>query len=435
MTERDSTLPRRAGPEAAPRLRVSHVATAIGLSALPFLPLLGRLDEAGGTLPGLANVTGFLGALLIWWQVLLGARRVSALLTADRVAVVRLHAWLGSGGAFFVLLHPLLEMTAEHHDLWYLVRIDFTWPESSFTSLGRVAVGMFLALWLTSTLLRAAVRYRTWRYTHYLSYPLAVLVFVHSYYLGTFLTELPWLRAYWLALACSFAAVCAWRLAGPLLSPRYRLVRTERLSDTVTGYALAPEGRRAPRPAPGQFYHLRTALLAPSHPLSAVGCAADGELAFAVRDAGPFTERLRALRPGDTVFVDGPYGTFTREARVGDRPTVLVAGGVGITPFVELVRRHPAGVTLFHVTRSPEEAVFGAELRDRLGAGYVNAVSGPGAGRPDFDARDVLRRVGPAARRARFFVCGSPGFVERVAAGLRDEGISADRVLTEEFEL
>ncbi|MFC7330415.1 ferric reductase-like transmembrane domain-containing protein [Marinactinospora rubrisoli] len=432
MTERNSTFTRRAEP-AAPPLRVSHVVTAIAVSALPFLPLLGRLDVAGGTLPGLANVAGFLGALLIWWQVLLGVRRVSALLTADRVAVVRLHAWLGASGAFFVLLHPLLEMIAEHHDLWYLVRIDFTWPESSFTSLGRIAVAMFLALWLTSTLLRAAVRYRTWRYTHYLAYPLAALVFVHSSYLGTFLAELPWLWAYWLALAWSFAAVCAWRLAGPLLSPRYRLVRSERLCGTITACTLAPVGR-ALRPAPGQFCHLRTALLSPSHPLSVVGCTEDGELTFAVRDAGPFTDRLRALEPGDTVFVDGPYGTFTGEARRGDRPTVLVAGGVGITPFVELVRRHPTDVTLFHVTRSPEEAVFGAELRERLGTGYINVVSAPGPDRPGFDVGDMLHRLGPAARRARFFVCGGPGFVERVRTRLRDEGIGADRLFTEEFE-
>ncbi|TDQ43649.1 ferric reductase-like transmembrane domain-containing protein [Actinorugispora endophytica] len=436
MSHREHTIVR---PEAeAPHrpLRVSPVVAAVVASALPFLLLVGRFDEVGGTVPGLANLTGFVGALLIWWQVLLGVRQVSALATPDRGAVVGLHAWLGASGAFFVLLHPLLEMVSERQDLLYLVRFDFTWVESSYTSLGRAALLLFLALWLSSTLARAAVRYRVWRYTHYLSYPMAVLVFLHSYELGTFLLETPWLRWYWLALAWSFAAVCAWRLAGPLLSARYRLVRAHRVSDTVTLYTLAPLGRRL-RPRPGQFCHLRTGLLAPSHPFSVVESREPGGvLAFAVRNAGPFTGRLAGLAPGATVYLDGPYGTFTAEAGTDGRPSVLVAGGIGVTPFTGLVRSRPAdGTWLFHVTRAAGDALFADELRARLGARYVNAVSDPASGGAPFDAREIVRRLGPrAARRARYFVCGSPGFVAHLTGSLLDQGVTADQLHIERFE-
>lgn len=382
------------------------------LTALPFLALLGRTDDVGDA----ANLVGLGGALALWWQVVLGARQISERLCRDRLRVVALHRWLGGCGAFLVLLHPLLETIANRQDPTYLVLLDFSWVESSYTSYGRVALLLFLALWLTSTLLRGAVRHRLWRHVHYVSYPLTGLVFLHAHGIGTFLAELPWLRAYWLALAGCLALLVAWRLAVPLWSHRYRLVARDRLSPTVTQYTLAPLGnRRARRPAPGQFCYLRLGPLSRAHPFSVVGHGEDGTLTFAVKRAGPFTARLDGLEPGAVLRLDGPYGRFTRQARLDDRPAVLIAGGIGITPFVDLVRRHAGPhMSLLHVVSSPAEAVFRDELRDRLGPRYTEER--------------------PLVPRARYFVCGSPGFVESTVGGLRAEGVGRDQLFTEHFD-
>jgi predicted ferric reductase len=391
---------------------LSVLAALMALSALPFLPLLWRTDDVGEA----ANLVGLTGALTLWWQVVLGARQVSGRLCHDRLAVVALHRWLGGCGAFFVLLHPLLEMIANGQDLSYLVRLDVTWVESTYTTYGRIALLLFLALWLTSTLLRAAIRHRTWRYVHYLSYPLTGLVFLHAHGIGTFLAELPWLRTYWLALAYSLALVAAWRLAVPLWSRRYRLAGSPvRLSPTVTQYTLAPLGRRPLRPLPGQFCYLRRHPLSRAHPFSVVRRGDDGTLTFAIKHAGPFTARLRSLPAGTVLRLDGPYGTFTRQARLGDRPAVLIAGGIGVTPFVDLVRHHAGPhMSLTHVVSSPAEAVFGDELRRRLGPRYADE--------PHLDPR------------ARYFICGSPGFVESTAADLRAGGIRRHQLFTEHFD-
>ncbi|MBO4368921.1 MAG: dihydroorotate dehydrogenase electron transfer subunit [Desulfovibrio sp.] len=54
---------------------------------------------------------------------------------------------------------------------------------------------------------------------------------------------------------------------------------------------------------------------------------------------GRGTKRLAMLKPGDNVTVWGPLGTsFAIEQ---DRPTLLLAGGMGIVPFVGYVHRHP----------------------------------------------------------------------------------------------
>ncbi|TDC74295.1 ferric reductase-like transmembrane domain-containing protein [Streptomyces hainanensis] len=382
------------------------------LTVLPFLPVLARTDDVGEA----ANLVGLGGALVLWWQVVLGVRQVSERLCGDRLRVVALHRWLGGCGAFLVLLHPLLETIANHQDPAYLVVLDFSWVESTYTSYGRLALLLFLALWLTSTLLRSAIRHRLWRSVHYVSYPLAGLVFLHAYGIGTFLTDLPWLRAYWLALAGCLALVTAWRLAVPLWAPRYRVVAKTRLTPTVTQYTVAPVGRRrVRRPAPGQFCYLRLRALSRAHPFSVVGQDEDGALTFAVKRAGPFTARLERLGRDAGLRLDGPYGTFTRQAGTDDRPTVLIAGGIGVTPFVDLVRRHAGPrMSLTHIVASPAEAAFRDELRDRLGRRYTAAY-----------------RADP---RARYFVCGSPGFVEATTGDLRADGVRRDQLFTEHFD-
>jgi dihydroorotate dehydrogenase electron transfer subunit len=52
---------------------------------------------------------------------------------------------------------------------------------------------------------------------------------------------------------------------------------------------------------------------------------------------GRGTRRLAALAPGDTVAVWGPLGRWFRIDE--DRPNLILAGGVGIAPFVMLARR------------------------------------------------------------------------------------------------
>lgn len=54
---------------------------------------------------------------------------------------------------------------------------------------------------------------------------------------------------------------------------------------------------------------------------------------------GRGTERIASLRPGDKVLAWGPLGRgFAVET---NRPTLLLAGGMGIAPFVGYAHRHP----------------------------------------------------------------------------------------------
>jgi dihydroorotate dehydrogenase electron transfer subunit len=100
--------------------------------------------------------------------------------------------------------------------------------------------------------------------------------------------------------------------------------------------------------APGQFVMLRPAGWGPELPWArpfSISSAGESGLACFIQVAGRGTERLAGLKAGDLVRVWGPLGKgFAVEA---DSPTLLLAGGVGIAPFVGYAQKHPKPQNLF----------------------------------------------------------------------------------------
>lgn len=76
---------------------------------------------------------------------------------------------------------------------------------------------------------------------------------------------------------------------------------------------------------------------------------------------------VRELRPGDTVEVAPPSGTFTPEVAAGGRH-VLIAAGSGITPVLSiassLLARSGAQVSLLYGNRRADTVMFAEELAD-----------------------------------------------------------------------
>ncbi len=63
----------------------------------------------------------------------------------------------------------------------------------------------------------------------------------------------------------------------------------------------------------------------------------EGEMRITVKADGPFTTALQNVAPGTEVRVRGPFGTFCKDLE--QHPFVtLLAGGIGITPFLSVLR-------------------------------------------------------------------------------------------------
>jgi dihydroorotate dehydrogenase electron transfer subunit len=92
----------------------------------------------------------------------------------------------------------------------------------------------------------------------------------------------------------------------------------------------------------------------------------DGRVGLLVREFGEGTRRIGRLSPGERVLLLGPLGNGFRLA--GKRPTVCVAGGVGLAPFLFLLAEaQEADVRLVYGERTGERVFDSALVRELTG--------------------------------------------------------------------
>jgi anaerobic selenocysteine-containing dehydrogenase/ferredoxin-NADP reductase len=166
-----------------------------------------------------------------------------------------------------------------------------------------------------------------------------------------------------------------------------------------------------------------------------------------VKDIGGAVSRSirERLAVGDLVGAMPPTGSFT-PARVGPFPVVLMAAGIGITPFMSYLDSLSAAasepkIVLHYGNRNGSEHVFGARLAEiakRLpNLTLVNHFTQPLAGdRPDFvgrlsaaTIRDDLIRA-----RARFYLCGPEAMMSGITQGLIARGVPRFEIFVERFK-
>lgn len=176
---------------------------------------------------------------------------------------------------------------------------------------------------------------------------------------------------------------------------------------------------------PGQFLHLRVSdsfdfLL--RRPLSL--CKADvaqNELTVVYRAQGEGTKRLSCLRQGDTLDVLGPLGQGF-PVHKEDRSVLLVAGGIGVPPMVELA--HALTVQGVQVTsiigfQNARQAILLDELR---AYGEVRVVSNDGSiGRMGL-VTDLLTKAA-CAQVDRYFACGPTPMLRAVQSVMKEHGV------------
>ncbi len=154
-----------------------------------------------------------------------------------------------------------------------------------------------------------------------------------------------------------------------------------------------------------------------------------------VRDVGDPSNPLRTLRRGTRVVVEGPYGAFTPAHP--ERPALLVAGGVGITPLRAMLAALTGTVTLIYRATSWQDVVFREEL-DALAVtrgGRVHYIVGARAElAADPLSADALRDLVPDLDQVDAYVCGPPGMIAAASAALAAAGVARRRIHAESFE-
>ena len=151
-----------------------------------------------------------------------------------------------------------------------------------------------------------------------------------------------------------------------------------------------------------------------------------------------FKARLARLEPGEPVSIDGPNGVMVLR-REEARPAVFIAGGIGITPFLSMLRdaAHRGleqRITLFYSNRRAAQAAFLDELRalEASRPGFRLAATMTEEGGEHVDAPLLRRHVSDLAA-AVYYCAGPPGMTMAVQGMLSGLGVEPDAVHTEEF--
>lgn len=251
------------------------------------------------------------------------------------------------------------------------------------------------------------------------------------------------------------------RLRAAASSTRWRPLEVTKIVDessSIRSFHLQPgDGAGLLPHRAGQHLPIRVSLPGDGGPVvrnyTLSAAPSDGIYRISVKREGAVSRHLHdTIRVGDVIEARAPAGDFTIDARE-TRPAVLLAGGVGITPMLAMLRhvvheglrkQRIRPTHLFHAARTKAERPFGPELAGLVETSFgavkvVRVLSDPtdAAEGADYDA---VGRI-DTALIARFlpfddydfYLCGPPAFTQALYDGLRTMNIADARIHAEAF--
>lgn len=148
---------------------------------------------------------------------------------------------------------------------------------------------------------------------------------------------------------------------------------------------------------------------------------------------------------GDLLDVVAPVGAFTFS---GDesKDVVLIAGGVGITPMMSIIRTltdrsWPGEIHLVYGARSTQDFIFRDEIEYlqrrhanlHVAATMRRAEGTSWMGPEGVVSKEFIARSVPEIARRRIHLCGPPPMMEAVKVALVELGVPAENIRTEAF--
>jgi predicted ferric reductase len=415
------------------------------------LVMVGEQPPGRDLVTDLSVALGFVGMSLMGLQLVLGARFGSMAAPFGEDALMQFHRQMGYVALAFVLAHPALLFLTDTPMGQLLNPVTAPWRARFAVT----AVVCLLVLVATSVWrLRLRLRYEIWQLLHgILSVAVIGFALAHILMVGYYV-DATWKQVLWVVMSAAFLGMLGWvRLVRPVLRLRTPWVVTDVREERGQSWTLRfrPDGHDGISFAPGQFGWVivgQNPFATTQHPFSFSSSAEtdDGVVEMTIKESGDFSSTVGGIEPGTRAYVDGPHGVFTPDRNEGPG-FVLIAGGVGITPLMSILRtfadrgdRRPC--LLVYANRSPEEATFLDELEEltgRLELRIVHVASEPPEGwdgETGFVTGDLLRRHLPARHRfQQYFVCGPPPMLDAVESVLVDDlEVPTERVHTERFQ-
>ena len=413
-----------------------------------FALLTGAMPPARSFWTEFAVAIGYTGLAMMGLQFGLTARFRFVTAPWGEDVIYHFHRQVSLIAVGLVVAHPLIIFAAQPE---LLAR-----PENGEVPLGAVAAVLSIGALITLVVMalwrvKLKIGYEAWHRTH-IALALAAITggIVHmigwSFYLQDERKRMLWIAlvAFWIALLLYV------RVFKPLFMLRrpYRVAAVRAERGDATTLVMEPDGHPGFRFTPGQFGWLsvwRSPFAITGHPFSfsASAEAPGGRVEMTIRNLGDFTARVQQMPVGQRVYLDGPYGAFT----IGQPADmhVLVAGGIGITPMMSMMRtladrgdKRP--VVLFYGSKDLESTIFREELdalQPRLDLRVVLVLAAPPAGWAGetgrINAELLSRHLPKPYAMHEYFICGPDPMMDAVEMALDSLDVPMSKYHSERY--
>jgi ferredoxin-NADP reductase/predicted pyridoxine 5'-phosphate oxidase superfamily flavin-nucleotide-binding protein len=227
-------------------------------------------------------------------------------------------------------------------------------------------------------------------------------------------------------------------------------------SSVIKSFILTSENKQRPSFISGQFLTLKANInnqeTIRTYTISS--SPHDDDYRISVKREGTFSSYLHdMLQVGDTLQVKAATGDFTFDAQE-ERPVVLIAAGVGITPMISMARyslletirtRSPRRLTVIHSAHDKDQRAFFNELKEieKNSSGNMRcfwALSKIDDSLEPYKDFNLHGRISKKFLNAilplddyDFYLCGPTGFMQATYDILRELGVNDTRIMAESF--
>ena len=419
--------------------------------------LISPIEYSPGLIYLLGQVLALTAVPVLALQPVLSAR----LKIADRVfgldRIYRFHKIMAQVAGVFILIHPILLAAGSGN--WPLL---FSLEQKWYILTGKAALFLAVILIISSLFYKAMkLGYEKWRWSHNL---LALLILpgivIHSLWAGVHLKN-PALFSIWiLLLAIALLAYLYHKLIGPIVRKKraFRVDAVHRESHSV--YTVEMTARKAAGKTrsfehlPGQFQFLTfyrgRGLPVEEHPFTISSSPRELDRhGSTIKESGDFTSTIGLTRPSDRVAVQAPFGRFSYVLHPDEKEFVFIAGGIGITPLMSMLRHmrdtgRTCRVLLLYGNKTERDMVFREELermqaRGTPGLKVVHVLEQAGTRWPGetglITPELVRRKTSGRPQDWAYYVCGPSAMMKIIIPALRELGVSSRRIHSELFSL
>lgn len=347
-------------------------------------------------------------------------------------------------------IHPILLFINNPNTLRLLNLVTAPWR-------ARAAVISVIAMLLlvTTSIWREAmkIRYDIWRWIHDgLSFLAIGLALFHMFKVNYYMS-LTYQKVLWLVLTGIWVLIILYlRVIRPIILLRkpYEVVRVVEERGSSWSLYLRPVGHRGMTFEAGQFAWItdESPFIFRENPFSFSNSAESepGLIAFTIKELGDFTSRVKHFQPGDILYVDGPYGTFSIDENYCSS-MVLLAGGIGSAPVISILRtladrNSDVPLIFFYGNPTWDTVIFREELEElqqRLNLKVVYVLERPPegwTGETGFITAEILQRyLVEGYPDLTYFLCGPLPMIVAVEGALTRIQVPANHIYSEQYEM